>query len=139
MTKSDVQTSLRLPEELRDRLSEAAAANGHGIGEEIRQRLEGSFVTGGREPKTVEMAAAVARIASDASSYYRPWYEDPFTFEVVKAAVPIVLAIYQPKGDPVPRPNPDGIAELVFPGVVKPEEVARTLAAAVISNMRSGR
>src|SRR5712671_3368256 len=73
-----IQTSLRLPRTLYELLSKAAGDRG--IGEEIRQRLQASFAPVRRDPKTAELATAVAQIASEASSYYRPWHEDPHTF-----------------------------------------------------------
>src|SRR6266545_4816221 len=41
---NDAQTSLRLPRPMYDALTKAADADGLGIGEEIRLRLETSFV-----------------------------------------------------------------------------------------------
>ena len=43
MAKTDAQTALRMSEGLHRRLSKAAEAAGHSLGEEMRRRLERSF------------------------------------------------------------------------------------------------
>ena len=134
----DIQTSLRLPRELYERLLQAAGDRG--IGEEIRQRCQASFAPEpSDDPKTAELATAVAKLASEASSYYRPWHEDPHTFAIVKVGMDLLLACYRPKGDPVPAPNPDNIADLIWGPENSPEDVARTLVVSEIRNLREGR
>ena len=136
--EKDKQTSLRLPHDLYERLSQAAGDRG--IGEEIRQRCQASFAPEPSEdPKTAELATAVAKLASEASSYYRPWHEDPHTYAIVKVGMGLLLACYQPKGDPVPTPNPHNLADVLWAPKHSPEDVARTLVASEIRNLREGR
>jgi hypothetical protein len=140
--EKDAQTSLRLPRELYEQVSQAAGD--HGIGEEIRQRLQRSFdqEAKGREPidlKTRELASAIANVAAHASGYYRPWHGDAHTFEVVKAAIDRLLAYYQPKGEPVPYPNPDNIADLLWGPAHSSEEVGAAMASLVLALQREGR
>jgi len=80
MAKSDVQTSLRLSEELRDRLATAAVDNRHGIGEDMRQRLEASFKfePNSDDPKMRELLAGVARMAEFLARYYPQWHTEGF-------------------------------------------------------------
>jgi len=134
-SEMDIQTSLRLPRELYERL--AQAAGDRGIGEEIRQRCQASFAPEpSDDPKTAELATAVAKLASEASSYYRPWHEDPHTYAIVKVGMGLLLAFYQPKGDPKPKPNPDNLADILWAPAHSPEEVARTLVASEIRHLR---
>src|SRR5262249_53892822 len=71
LTDKGMQTSLRLPRELHDRL--AMAAGDKGIGEEIRRRLEASFAS---EPPTVsdprfaDLLSAIGYTASAAARMY---------------------------------------------------------------------
>ena len=107
MPKSDVQTSLRLPEVLRDRLAQAAAETGHGIGEEMRLRLEASFKpqpTDG-DPRTLQFAEAVKIAAANLGRVCAPWHKDPFAFAIFKVAFDTLLQRFQPGGEPVPPPG----------------------------------
>src|ERR1700730_13866613 len=91
--------TLRIPSDLHERLVKAAGS--HGTAEEIRRRLEASFAPDpfGKDPKTRELAAAIAGMADEASWYYRPWHEDPFTFEILQEGIGKLLAYYRPKGE----------------------------------------
>jgi hypothetical protein len=144
--EKDIQTSLRLPHELYEQLSQAAGDRG--IGEEIRQRCQASFAHElSDDPETAELATAVAKLASAASSYYRPWHEDPHTFAIVKEAIDLLLACYRPKGDPVPAPKGDpvpapnagNLADVLWGPEHSPKLVARTLVASEIRYLRERR
>jgi hypothetical protein len=112
MLKADTQTSLRLPASLRDRVAKAAAAAGHGLGEEIRERLERSFegASANADPKTRELLASIARMADELTDYYPPWHSDPFSFRAFLTAVnKFLVRNYRPPGDlnnPEPKPKP---------------------------------
>jgi hypothetical protein len=98
MTRSDTQTSLRLPRELYERLSEAAAGNDRGVGEEMRQRLEASFGPAPEEdPKTRKLLAAIARVANGIR-LDGIWHEDLRLFEAFKVAVLTLLSRFEPAG-----------------------------------------
>ncbi len=98
MTKSDVQTSLRLSEELRNRLAAFAAAEGRGIGEEIRRRLETSFGSAPvpEDPKTGNLLRVIARAAAILEEHWAPWHADAGAFAVFHAAIEDVFARQQP-------------------------------------------
>jgi phytoene/squalene synthetase len=98
MTKSDVQTSLRLPEELRDRLAAASAAEGRGIGEEIRRRLEASFgsAPASEDTKTGNLLRVIARAAAILDEHWSAWHADAGAFAVFHAAIEDVLMRQQP-------------------------------------------
>ena len=100
MTKSDVQTSLRLPEELRDRLTQAAVENGRGIGEEMRRRLEASFGSAAPapdDPQTARLLRVIARSAAILNQEWAPWHADAGAWAVFKAAVESTLAEHRPE------------------------------------------
>lgn len=107
MPKVDTQTSLRLPASLRDRLSKAAAAAGHGLGEEIRERLERSLEgePRGADPETRELLGAIEEMASMLADHYPAWHEDAFSFQAFTAAIGKLLRIYRPEGEPEPKPK----------------------------------
>src|SRR5207248_2832847 len=109
-TKPDMQTSLRLPRDLYERLSEAAAENDHGVGEEMRQRLTASLksapaAVGDEQPRdqlTLQFAEASKVAAANLALVLGPWHKDPFAFAIFKVAVNTLLENFQPEGDPVP-------------------------------------
>ena len=132
--REDAQTSLRLPQELRDRLGSAAGAAGRSVGEEIRRRLEASF---GRDPaaddpETARLARMIIRLVEAMSSECeRPWHEDPWAVAVVRAALP--LLVLPLSGDPKPRPG--SLAETLYRDLVI-EDFARGIAAAIRAENR---
>jgi hypothetical protein len=124
--KEMVATAVRLPQNLRDRL--AKVGGGQGLGEEIRRRLEASFVTeAATNPKTVELLDAIAHCAERTASDYGRWSDDAFSFEVLKGCLDMLLAANRPKGEPVPKPNPEGMHDILFgkEHSPKPEELSR--------------
>jgi hypothetical protein len=109
-----VQTAVRLPQSLRDRLSKTGGERG--LGDEIRRRLEASFEAerAPADPKTGELLAAIAFCAADIARDYGLWSEDAFAFEVLKGCMNMLLKHFRPRGEPVPNPNPNGLAALLF-------------------------
>lgn len=63
MTARDVQTNIRLPEDLKARLIEAARANQRSMGAEIVARLQQSFE---REPADASVHEIIKYTASEA-------------------------------------------------------------------------
>lgn len=99
MAASEIQTSLRMPEALRDRLAQAASEAGRGLGEEIRRRLEASFGSTpvSADPKTGDLLRLIARAAAILAEHWVPWHEDAGPFAVFNAAIENVLSRQQPK------------------------------------------
>lgn len=108
------QSAVRLPRSLHERLKKAGGERG--MGEEIRRRLEASFDAekAPADPNTRELLAAISSFAEETTSYYGGWSENAFAFEVLKACVNMLLTHYQPEGEPVPKPNPDSSANMLF-------------------------
>src|SRR5579862_8663115 len=78
----DAQTSLRLPQGMYDALNTAATAHGVGVGEEIRARLESSFILLLGSPETRRLMEAIGRAAHQIEPIFGSWLKDPFAFAV---------------------------------------------------------
>ncbi len=122
-----VQTAVRLPQSLRDRLSKAGGERG--LGEEIRVRLEASFTAdkAPADPKTPQLLDAISFCAEEIARDLRPWSADPFAFAVLKETISALLTDLEPEGEAVPHPNPDSVLVFLFDDepVPKPERVSR--------------
>jgi hypothetical protein len=129
-----IQTAVRLPQSLRDRLSEAGGERG--LGEEIRRRLEASFEAEKvpADENTRELLDAISAVAEEMTGYYGRWSENAFAFEVLKMSVNMLWSYYQPKGEPVANPNPDSAADLLFGPDHSPKEISRTIVGGWISD-----
>ena len=97
-----VQTAVRLPQSLRDRLSKAGGERG--LGEEIRRRLEASFdaAKAPADPKTPELLDEIKRIALN-MPLDEPWHADRDAYEVFEAAIKRAFEV-QPS-DEAPPPT----------------------------------
>ena len=123
-----VQTAVRLPQSLHDRLSKAGGERG--LGEEIRRRLEASFEAekAPADPKTPRAARRNRLLRrGDRLVTIGSWSEDAFAFEVLKECVSMLLARLPTGGRGGSSPNPDGMLDIIFgPDYSpKPEEVSR--------------
>lgn len=122
-----VQTAVRLPQSLRDRMSKAGGDRG--LGEEIRRRLEASFEAENApaDPQTRQLLDAISYCADETARDYGSWSADGFAFVVFKGCVEMLLKQQQPKGEPVAAPKPDGMVDLIFGADYspKPEELSR--------------
>jgi hypothetical protein len=120
------QTSIRLSQDLYARLKRAGAK--HGIGEEIRRRLEASFEAekAPANPKTRELLDAITYVAGETTTFYGPWFEDPFAWEVLKECVESLLAIDRPEGKAVVKPDHHSdFAVLLWGTDVTPKDISR--------------
>lgn len=122
-----VQTAVRLPQSLRDRLSDAGGERG--LGEEIRRRLEASFEAkkAPADPETLDLLDAISAFTEETTEYYGRWSENAFAFEVLKACVNMLWSYYQPKGEPTAHPNPDSAADLLYGPDHSPKDISRTI------------
>ena len=129
-----VQTAVRLPRSLRDRLSNAGGERG--LGEEIRRRLELSFDTEKvpSDQNTRELLQAISAAAQETTDYYGRWSENAFAFEVLRACVNMLWSFYQPKGEPIANPNPDSAADLLFGPDHSLKDISRTILSGWISD-----
>ena len=120
----DTAITLRLPRQLHDYLREAAA--GRSVSEEMRARLERSFlISWETDPKTRELVEAVAEMARNVYPYFGRWHERPYAFVIFKVAIDTLLSKLRPKGEPLPQEDD------VFPEMT-PEEIGKTVARATI-------
>jgi len=109
-----VQTAVRLPQSLRDRLSRAGGEGG--LGEEIRRRLEASFDAEKDQPnpQTRELVDAISSFASEVAEYYGDPTSDVFAADLLKACVDLLMTRDRPSGDPVAHPKPESAADLLY-------------------------
>jgi hypothetical protein len=131
-----VQTAVRLPQSLRDKLSKAGGDGG--LGEEIRNRLEASFDAerAPGSPKTHELLDAVHSFAKEVTDYYGDPAEDAFAADALKACLDLLMAHDRPPGEAVAHPNPESAADLLFAPDHLPREISRTLVTAWIRDRR---
>lgn len=119
--------SMRMPDELRDRLAQAATEGGRSLGEEIRRRLEASL--GAPPPiadaKTTEFLRCIAFAAGYVGKHCGPWHQNPYAHAVLRTIVAELLAKDQPPGEPE-APSTAGAA---FEG--PPEQAGRVLASII--------
>jgi hypothetical protein len=126
-TADMLQSAVRLPKSLHDRLKKAGGERG--MGEEIRRRLEASFEAekAPADPTTRELLDAISAMAEEIADFYGRWSDDAFAFEVLKDCVNMLWAYYQPKGEPRANPNPDSAADILFSPEPSPKEVSQAI------------
>jgi hypothetical protein len=107
------QMKFRLPNYLHDEIEEAAGRNGCGASEEIRRRLETSFLQElqAGDDETHKFIEAIKTVARNLEPPFGSWHENRFAFDVFAEAVNALLDLYRPPGDAV-RPSDNEIAEL---------------------------
>lgn len=121
-----VQSAIRLPRTLHERLKKAGGDRG--MGEEVRRRLEASFAAE-RSPtdvKTRELLDAVASCAEEISHDFGPWSEEPYAFALLKETMNLLMKHFEPKGKPVPKLNSGSVLAFLFDDdpSAKPEKVS---------------
>src|SRR5260370_20461410 len=95
---SEAVLTFRLPRELHQRLVEESA--GRSVSEEMRRRLEASFVSPPADPETRQLVEAITTIAGFLADWKRKWHRDPTGFALLKRALEIVLEAFRPGGEP---------------------------------------
>ena len=122
-----VQSAVRLPRGLHERLKNAGGDRG--MGDEIRRRLEASFeaekIPG--NPNTRELINAISFADQELVRDFGSWSKDRFAFEVFRESVNGLMKHYEPKGEAVPLPKPDGLAEILYAENPSAEDVGRFL------------
>jgi hypothetical protein len=127
-----VQTSLRLSQDAYDYLAKAAEQNGWGVGEEIRRRLEATFIQESQhvDEETHRLKSAIVQAARNINAAFGPWHQGRFSFDVFKAAITTLLAFQKPEGAPVPPSDPDKVDLYLGPDGT-PETAGRMFAVSV--------
>jgi hypothetical protein len=124
--KAMVQSAVRLPRSLHERLKKAGGRRG--MGEEIRRRLEYALEAAETpaDEITGELLDQIREIARDLSDL-EEWHSSRFVFDVFKAAVEALLARHQPSDET----KAETIAHLkAVWGDKEPEEMGRFIAGA---------
>jgi hypothetical protein len=124
-----IQTAVRLPKGLYDRLQKDGGPGG--MGEEIRRRLE-STVRGFETPAdavTQVVLEQISGIAGNLATRGDDWHSSRFVFDVFRAAINVVLLHHRPLAET----TPETIAHLKdLYGNKDAEEMGRFIASAVI-------
>jgi hypothetical protein len=95
---SEAVLTFRLPRELHQRLVEASV--GRSVSEEMRRRLEASFVSQLVDTETNQLFDAIAAIAGSLVDQELKWHENPTGFAIMTEALKIVLEAFRPSGQP---------------------------------------
>ena len=122
-----VQSAIRLPRRLHERLKKAGGERG--MGEEIRRRLEASFDSEKDQPnpKTRELLEAISSFASEVAEYYGDPTLDVFAADLLKACVDLLMTRNRPSGEPVAHPKPESAADLLYSPDHSVETISRTI------------
>jgi hypothetical protein len=126
-----MQMKFRLPEYLQKLIEEGAERAGDSASEEIRARLEGSYLKELIAPddETYRLVGAVESIARNVNDAFGPWHENRFAFDTFRSAVLAVIDLHRPTGVPI-RPEEGGIADMYLGEDGTPETAGRMLAGA---------
>jgi hypothetical protein len=130
-----IHTAVVLPQDLLNRLKEDAAASGHGLSTEIRQRLQVGYPARGlvepADPETNELLNKMDELSANlARSYGKKWHQHPYVLKAFKAGVDKLVAQYHPEGDEKVPPNikgppldhdPPDIVGRIFAGLTGPK------------------
>jgi hypothetical protein len=135
----DIQLKFRATSNLRDMLDEAAKSKGRNGSEEIRRRLEKSFLDDIAIPDdeaTARLIRAIRYVVHNVEPPFGSWYENRFAFETFRAAVLALIDLHRPTGAAA-RPEDNEIADMYLGEEGTPETAGRMLAgsAAVAVNI----
>jgi hypothetical protein len=163
LADDSTQTSLRLPKKLHDQL--LAAAGDRGLGDEIRSRLEASFLPETREidPPTQRLMSAISSIAylvegftrpitmedllgddispaaMAARGSRRPWHSNAFSIAAFKHALDRVLSVMLKPPSGEIKLSPEASGTVIWGEHATPQEVGNAVAGAVLTDIRGGR
>src|SRR5438309_128751 len=109
------QMKFRLPTYLRDLIHESGEQNGWGDSEEMRRRLEASFVEEAQagDDETYRLVRAIQTVAINVRPAFGNWHEDRFAFDTFRAAVLALIDLHRPPGMPV-RPKDNEISDILL-------------------------
>jgi len=120
-----IQSAVRLPRSLHQRLKKAGGERG--MGEEIRRRLEASFAVKVKvpsDPKTRELVEKIEQLVLN-TPLDKPWHADREAFLVFQAAINATLSRYEPSSE---TSGPTGRLQSMYGLDATPETVGRILA-----------
>ena len=94
-TKNMLQTALWLPRDMHEQLKKAGGERG--LGDEIRRRLQYALAVA--ETPSDQITDEVLDQIKDITRDHRDWYADRFVFDVVKAAIEVLLSTHRPSSE----------------------------------------
>ncbi|MGM4957218.1 TraY domain-containing protein [Bradyrhizobium barranii] len=122
--------STRLDDATRDRLEREAEKSGHSLSREIQNRLEDSLneKNAWGAPHVRDFARLAMHLANQVEGVTgKQWLEDQFTFEALKRALDISLALLNPTTSVIVPPHLREMEQLV-PGYATPAGVGSAAA-----------
>jgi hypothetical protein len=127
-TKS-AQIKFRLPGYLRDLIEQAGERNGRGASEEMRRRLDDSFLEEiqAGDDETYRLLRAIRMLAGNVEPPFGRWHKDRFAFDTFRAGVFALLDLHRPAGTPT-RPKDNEIADMYLGEDGTPETAGRMIA-----------
>jgi hypothetical protein len=128
-TTKTAQIKFRAPDYLRALIEEAGERQGWGASEEIRRRLEHSFLAENRagNNETYRLLGAIETVARNTEAPFGHWFENRFAFDTFRAAVLALVDLHRPPGVPI-RPSDNGIADMFLGDDGTPETAGRMIA-----------
>ena len=128
-TKSMIQTALWLPRDMHELLKQAGGERG--LGDEIRRRLQLTFVVSEQRPSDpfTDLLLNLIKQIGQNPSLCESWRYDRFAFDVFKAAINELLDLIsniRPKNEP--QPSTVAKFQANYGADQKPEAIGRMLA-----------
>jgi hypothetical protein len=122
------QIKFRLPTYLRDLIHEAGEQSGWGDSEEMRRRLEATFLEEAQagDDETYRLVSAIKTVAINVRPAFGAWHEDRFAFDTFRAAVLGLIDLHRPAGMPI-RPKENEIADNYLGENGTPETAGRMI------------
>jgi len=127
-TKSD-QIKFRVPGYLHDLIESAGKRNGWGASEEMRRRLEASFLEEAQagDDVTYRLVRAIKTVAINVEPPFGKWHKNRFAFDTFRAGVLALIDLHRPAGT-LARPSDDEIADMYLGEDGTPETAGRMIA-----------
>ena len=122
------QMKFRLPTYLRDLIHEAGEQAGWGDSEEMRKRLEATFLEEAQagDDETYRLVRAIKAVAINIRPAFGVWHEDRFAFDTFRAAVLALIDLHRPAGTPI-RPKDNEVADSYLGEDGTPETAGRMI------------
>jgi hypothetical protein len=124
-----MQMKFRLPDYLREQIEKTRERNGWSASEEIRVRLEHSFIAElqAGDDQTYRLLEAIKSVARNVEPPFGRWHENRFAFDTFRAGVLALIDLHRPAGTPI-RPSDNQIADMYLGDDGTPETAGRVIA-----------
>jgi len=135
-TKQMVQTAIWLPREMHERLKKVRGDRA--MAEEIRRRVQESFVAETHDEKTRDLLNGIENLATGAIAIDGAWHQDPYLFKVFRVGVDTLLTYFEPKMTPAAQAEAEKHFSVFNPDD-PPEIHGRLFAHSFISDLKKAK